>query len=340
MRDLLDTGYDFDLNSDHDRSQAAERDDPSPPSFTVTETSPDVTRAHVMLVVAVVSARPERRDAIRNSWLKWGDARVEVRFFTEEPAPDSAERTSQEKEVAAHGDVILMDIDPGMNFGLKLVWAMRWMSHHFTFDFFLRLDDDYFLCLSRLLDELDATLASAEQPQTIYAGHMYFTQGIRRTRIDEAYLLLSNELVRRVITTSDLKCGGHAGVTTGWWFTDGNPLNQLGDVQWVHDPRLDHSGGFFSNLSKGLAEVCIRHMGVHHAFPEVMPVVWEAAKETPGPRANDTDFKTSLLSYVDDGRFKKEGAGVSDAQFEADNAQLCDTFQPETRSIHCGVEGC
>eukprot|EP00903_Cladosiphon_okamuranus_P008177 g7876.t1 len=344
-QDLLATGYDFRRDNGETATQATpglrRAGLSSPPSLTIAGDPPDDARAHVMLAIAVVSARPERRDAIRNSWLAWGDERVELRFFTEAPASDSAEKTALDNEMAAHGDLILMDITPGMNFGLKLVWAMRWMSHHFTFEFFLRLDDDYFLCLGRLLDELDATLASEDHPQKIYAGHMYCTseRGRGATRIDEAYLLLSNELVLRIMTSPDLKCGGHAGTTAGWWFTEGNPLNELGDVQWVHDPRLDHTGEFLHN-PEGLADICTTHMGVHHTFPDMMPVVWEAARRKPGPRYDDPDEGTSVLNYVDDGGCKAKGAGVSDFKFDHDNAQLCDTFTSESQSIHCGAEGC
>ncbi|CAN0256995.1 unnamed protein product, partial [Scytosiphon promiscuus] len=106
---------------------------------------------HVLLVIAVVSARSDRRDAVRESWIKWGDERVEIRFFTEAPPRDDPDAevaaAALANETATHGDLVVMDIDPGMNFALKLLWSMRWMSERFTFGFFLRLDDDYFLCL-------------------------------------------------------------------------------------------------------------------------------------------------------------------------------------------------
>lgn len=175
-----------------------------------------------MLVIAVVLARAERRETIRESWLAWGDERVQVRFFTKAPAAGSAEEAVLRGESVVHGDVVLMDISPGMNFGLKLVWAMRWMNDHFTFELFLRLDDDYFLCLRRLLGELSATSEERAQPLKVYAGHMYCNAMWTRSSIDEAYLLLSAELVHRALAIPDLKCAGHAGTTAGWWFTQGN----------------------------------------------------------------------------------------------------------------------
>ena len=42
-------------------------------------------RRHMTLVIAVPSVRPDRRKAIRETWSKWGDDRVILRFFTEPP---------------------------------------------------------------------------------------------------------------------------------------------------------------------------------------------------------------------------------------------------------------
>lgn len=316
---------------------------------------------HVLLVVAVVSARPERRDAIRETWLAWGDDRVQLRFFTEAPTESDPnfenDSAALQAEADAHGDLVLMDIDPGMNFALKLLWGMRWMSQHFAFDFFLRLDDDYFLCLRRLLDELDGTraiaAAAAEEdpaPLKILAGHRYCLKG--QERFDEAYLLVSEALVVRILSTPDLECGGHAGTTVGWWFTEGQLLNSGGDVQWVTDPRLDHSGDFFEEKGdRGYyADVCATHMGVHHAYPDLMATLWEAAKDKPGPEPNDADSNDSngnggvgslsLLHYVGNTCPENWQQGMSRKYFDKDNPQPCDTFVAKDDKMHCGKEGC
>lgn len=289
-----------------------------------------------MLVIAVVSSRSDRRDAIRSSWLAWGDERVELRFFTEIPAPRSDEEAALEEESAAHGDLVLMDIDAGMNFAVKLLWAMRWMNNHFTFEFFLRLDDDYFLCLRRLLNELSATLEVGVSPLNIYAGHMwYWSRAEGTTRIDEAYILLSADLVLRALATPDLMCAGHAGVTAGWWFTKGNALNQLGDVRWVHDARLDHVGRSV-HARKKFGEMCIEHMGVHHAFPEVMPDMWDAAKDAPGPASGNPDEETSVFSYFD----VDVNDGLWTNHFNRHHPQPCDAFVVDEPKMYCGKAGC
>eukprot|EP00903_Cladosiphon_okamuranus_P008646 g8290.t1 len=284
LQDLRDAGYDL---QDVDEQQGLEEITPqvtlheggSPPSSAVESSD---SRTHVMLVIAVVSARPDRRQAVRKSWLAWADERVEIRFFLEKPEPGSADDVAVAEESAAHGDIVLMDIDPGMNFGLKLVWALRWMSDEFTFDFFLRLDDDYFLCLRRLLDELEVTRDAAEAPLKIFGGKVLCNY-YGMTRIDEAYLLLSGHLVDRIIETPDLQCASDAGTTASWWFGEGHPLNRQGDVIWVNDPRLDHQGELISGPPELFGDLCVAHLGVHRSYVAQMGTFWEAAKDKPGP---------------------------------------------------------
>lgn len=294
-----------------------------------------------MLAIAVLSARPDRRHAVRQSWVAWGDERVELRFFLEKPESGSADEVSLAKESAAHGDLVLMDIDPGMNFGLKVVWALRWMSDEFTFDFFLRLDDDYFLCLRRLLDELEVTRTVEEAPSLIFAGKVMCNL-YRMTRIDEAYLLLSADLVRRIVEFPDLQCATDAGTTASWWFAEGHPLNRLGDVKWVNDPRLDHQGELLAGPQEFFADVCVTHMGVHRSYPTEMGKLWEAAKGKPGPAPGETGDGTSVLSYVYDGTCKDTGP-VTDKLTRSDRfeGQSCDTFKPKkAKKMWCGHQGC
>ncbi|CAM9162841.1 unnamed protein product [Ectocarpus sp. 13 AM-2016] len=341
LEDLRDVGYVFPEKETQHQSTAAgvarqqiTSDEKSPALQIGAGRTPAGELPRVLLVVAILSARPERRDAIRSTWLAWGDERVGLRFFTEAPAENNPDAESisaaLEEEMEVHQDVVLMDIDSGMNFALKLVWTMRWVSHQWTFDFFLRLDDDYFLCLRRLLDELETTFGTTQEPTKIYAGHI--TCGGRgKTRIDEAYMLLSASLVTRVLSTTDLMCASHGGVTAGWWFTPGNPLNEAGDVTWVHDPRLDHSGKALD--TEGVDEVCERHMGLHHVYPDRMVEVWNRGQ------VYDNDYGDSLLHYAPDQSCGNAPPGVSQSFFNSDHAQPCETFKGNLK-MHCGGAGC
>ncbi|CAM9930492.1 unnamed protein product, partial [Sphacelaria rigidula] len=298
----------------------------------------------LLLVIAIPSARHERRRAIRESWLAWADDRVAIRFFADFPADDvvGAEdiREALLAEVEEHGDVIIMDLDRGMNFTRRLLWAMEWMSNHYVFEYFIKLDDDYFLCLQRLLAELELMSHTLRQNAPyLYAGHAYCTPG--KTRIDEAYLLLSSKLVHRVLDIPNLLCGGHAGLTAGWWFTDGNMANTERDIHWVHDPRLDHHGGLWKAdmTSEQQSKVCFHRMGVHHTFAENMGLLWARAKDNPGPMPQKMEELFQYPKY----NCPSLETGISNEVFFGDDMQPCQSFKPppgKIGTLHCGEEGC
>ncbi|CAN0173226.1 unnamed protein product [Scytosiphon promiscuus] len=231
----------------------------------------DLERPHVNLAIAVPSVRPERREAIRKTWLKWGDDRVVLRFFTE--PPDGAENeNSQEisallaEESQTHGDIIIQDMSAGMNFGVKLLEAMKWMSSQYSFDFFLRLDDDYFLCLEHLLNELSCLLISGAQQSPIYSG----TRGCGTVpSMDEAYILLSSVIVDRILAASDLQCHALGTTTAGAWLRIGGPGNPEGDVAWVSDRRLNWMGGSWRRF-KPNNRACEHYIGFHHTYSDEM----------------------------------------------------------------------
>lgn len=110
------------------------------------------------LVVAILSApkRMDRRAAIRLTWMNDCSRKdVLCRFFTDQLAsmePDV--KTAIVQESLKHGDIEFMPIAGGMNFGLRMLWLLEWAARNYEFDFFLRIDDDYFLCLRKLLAEI------------------------------------------------------------------------------------------------------------------------------------------------------------------------------------------
>lgn len=308
---------------------------------------------------------------------------AQVRFFTEAPdastnsSDSNAEARALAEEQRRYGDLVILDMDRGMNFAAKLVSAMRFLSVRYTFDFFLRLDDDYFLCLNRLVSELNAIKSTPiieitganshakpytenarekvdgaqlgkdaqdlPSPQLFYAGYRYCQPG--RTRIDEAYLLLSGQLVYRVLSSPNLMCSRHAGVSAGWWFTNGNSNNPLDDVHVVHDSRLDHRGKWWRSVENGGApestynSVCARYIGVHHTYAMQMSQLWVHANNVSVLPEQGLEKVRAISPWYSDDNCPSTAAGVGDKQFAGDGAQACEGFQ-SGGVIHCGAEGC
>lgn len=115
-------------------------------------------KTRLKLMVAILSApiRFDRRAGIRRTWMNQCNSdEVLCRFFTDslsdmEPKVQSV----LANESAKYGDIEFMPIPKGYNFGLRLLWLMEWSAERYDFDFFLRMDDDYFVCMKRLLFEI------------------------------------------------------------------------------------------------------------------------------------------------------------------------------------------
>lgn len=115
-------------------------------------------KTRLKLIVAILSApiRFDRREGIRRTWMnQCNSEEVVCRFFTDSLSDmDPKVRSVLANESAKYGDVEFMPVPKGYNFGLRLLWLMEWSVERYEFDFFLRMDDDYFVCLKRLLFEI------------------------------------------------------------------------------------------------------------------------------------------------------------------------------------------
>lgn len=307
---------------------------------------------HVLLVIAIPSVRRDRRHAIRETWSKWADEQVVLRFFTEFPKEENREEMAAiSEESRVYGDLIIQGIDRGMNFGVKLLWAMRWMHDHYSFDFFLRLDDDYFLCLERLVDELNCLRTPGKVENPFYAGYRACRVEKNAYYIDESYILISSVLIDRVLATSesDLKCSGYGSLTAGAWFTTGGPGNPTGDAIMVDDYRLDRWGSRWkkSRMAAGNrfrnGRVCDESIiGIHRTYSRNMYVLWTEVSDGPNNMSHPRDkgCEEDPFRYEDDGKCPFAGRGVGDKVLERDNVQPCDSFSPPRSEKYCGREGC
>ena len=115
-----------------------------------------------------------RRNAIRGSWLKQcKEKEIPCLFFTD--GQDMRGNKLEEKiyvplkqEQSLHGDMILAESPGGINFALRYLWMLNWANARYQFEYFLRVDDDYFVCIDRLLSELPH-----RSKEKLYWGHVH-----------------------------------------------------------------------------------------------------------------------------------------------------------------------
>lgn len=123
---------------------------------------PTILKKDVTIFVAIISAPrwSTRRDAIRSTWFKkCSENGVPCFFFTDSQDMQGKVLTSAfleplQQEQSLHGDLILTQSPGGINFALRYLWILGWANERYSFQYFLRIDDDYFVCMDRLVREL------------------------------------------------------------------------------------------------------------------------------------------------------------------------------------------
>ena len=114
----------------------------------------------VMIFVGIMSAPRliSRRNALRKSWLTQCIG-IPCLFFSDSQdmygnkLPDNIYMPLQQEQLL-HKDLILAQSPGGINFALRYLWILNWANARYQFEYFLRIDDDYFVCMDRLLLEL------------------------------------------------------------------------------------------------------------------------------------------------------------------------------------------
>ena len=133
-------------------------------------------KTKVIIFVGIISA-PQlifRRNALRRSWLKECKRKgIPCLFFTDNQDMRGNKLPLHiyvplHQEQLLHGDLILAESPGGINFARRYLWILNWANARYKFKYFLRVDDDYFVCMNRLLLELP------HRPRKkLYWGHVH-----------------------------------------------------------------------------------------------------------------------------------------------------------------------
>ncbi|NXU21289.1 B3GT6 galactosyltransferase, partial [Pardalotus punctatus] len=202
------------------------------------------------LLAVVVMSGPgygERRSTIRSTWLAAArPGPVWSRFVVGTAGLGSAELRSLELEQSRHQDLLLLPElrDSYENLTAKVLATYVWLDEHVDFRFALKADDDTFVRLDVLVEEL-----KAKEPRRLYWG---FFSGRGRVKSggkwkESAWVLcdfylpyalgggyvISADLVRYLrLSREYLNLWQSEDVSVGVWLA---PV----DVKRVHDPRFD-----------------------------------------------------------------------------------------------------
>ncbi|KAJ7389237.1 hypothetical protein OS493_032705 [Desmophyllum pertusum] len=245
------------------------------------------SKERVLLLVIIGSApqRSDRRQAIRDTWWRHcTHSQVKCVFATDGLIKDRAKRSLILQERNRYKDLELQPLpsDDTVRFGQRFLISIKWAMAKFDFQYFLKLDDDYFVCLKRLLSELPSRPTS-----NLVWGHFHCQAG--NTWADEAFVVFSRDMIHKFLAQDEktMLCHPYGDQQFSLW------LKNMTKV-YFHDPRLHHNPpASYLDKFKNSTNVCDSYIGLHGTYAEKMREFWlnsnDGAKKVP-PIANFSTF--------------------------------------------------
>ena len=135
----------------------------------------------------------------------------------------------------------------------------------FTYKYFLRIDDDHFLCVDHLLHELPHRPREA-----LYWGFIHCRPNV--VRVDEAWLMLTADLVEEILEAkrnSTLLCHPYGDQAVAMWIT----ASSKNVTYFMDNDRIVHkSAGRDASYLRG--DICERFLSLHGSYPTAMYRFW------------------------------------------------------------------
>ena len=203
-------------------------------------------KAFLLLVLFSAPDNYFRREAIRNSWLKnRGHGGVSHLFSIGVRGLNPNALASLQKENEQYGDLMLLDTMEGYEkLSTKLLESIKYACKEFEFQYLFKGDDDTFVNLKGMLDEL-----SPKRKTRLYWGFFDGRANVKKIGkwaepswiLCDRYLphargggyVVSSDLANFISTNADyLQRYRSEDISMGTW------LGAL-DIERLHDPRFD-----------------------------------------------------------------------------------------------------
>ena len=168
-----------------------------------------------------------------------------------------------ETEQMKHKDLILLPMSPSIKFGHRLLHQLKWATNY-NFDYFVRVDDDVFLCFDRLLYDLQFT------PVTKFIwGWFHCIQDL--VRPDENTLIISYDVVHTFLSQQSMVCHPMSDQQIAIWVE----FLQMHHI-YYHHPGIMHDPPASSIVSKLRQEnICDHYSALHGTYPKEMKIFWK-----------------------------------------------------------------
>ena len=142
---------------------------------------------------------------------------------------------------------------------------LKWAASHYNFDFFLRIDDDHFLCLDRLVYELP------HRPRnSLYWGFIHCREDI--VRVDEGWMILSGNLVQEVLSkvNTTLPCHPFGDQAVALWMLD----SKYNVTYFYDNDRVINFATSYDLEKYNRPDICTKYLSLHGSYPKTMKMYW------------------------------------------------------------------
>lgn len=147
------------------------------------ETKPPKTRIFLFIMILTSPKGTERRDAIRNTWLKLDNSgQYMAKFVIGGKSLTKSELDMVEAENKNYKDLIIIpDLKDGYHeLTNKVLQGFRWIDQHIDCSYVLKADDDSFVRVEAVLSELDGQTDHEETKDQLYWGFFRGNANVKR----------------------------------------------------------------------------------------------------------------------------------------------------------------
>jgi len=216
----------------------------------------------------------DRRDGIRDSWgsLCRANKLAVCKFIIDgldnlgQEIPEGRKNTIL-TESKKYDDITIMDSYAGKNFLYRLYRTLIWASERYNFDYFVRIDDDHYLCFERLMFELP----QRREEKNMYWGFQHCYKG--GVRIDPGLLIMSEDLIQYFMGRKEnLKCTPFEDIGVSIWV---HQRMEKENITWFADERIFHKQvkKFPDLLNR--TQICHEYLSLHGSYVKEMPLLHE-----------------------------------------------------------------
>ncbi|XP_057302863.1 uncharacterized protein LOC130637026 [Hydractinia symbiolongicarpus] len=232
--------------------------------------SQNITETYILFIgIQSHFANVKRREVIRKTWLQFcsNDIGCHYNFFLDgldinnKKVPKEVFVQYMNESKNNNYDIAVIDTPPGRNFAVRTYKSIHYVMEHMKVKYYLRLDDDQYLCVQRLIYEL-----KHRPVEWLFSGYTHCGPA----RIDEGYQLFSYNLLQVFYKKSDLVCTEFGTDCVSSWVYD---VMDTQNVTWFTENKRihQHQASLDTALQKR-KELCQTYISLHGTYEKEMQI--------------------------------------------------------------------